>query len=522
MDTHLALKILVADDTLVNRSLLSSFLTKEGHRVILAQDGQEAVEVFEREQPDLVFMDVIMPKMDGLEATRRIKESCGSRWVPVIIVSSLEKPEQLAEGLESGADDYLLKPLNFRILQAKMRSMMRTLILQHRVVGTLRRSQAITDHMLDVLITMDDKGIVRSCNPATQRLFGFTEQELVGQNVKLLMPEPIRSLHDGFLARYRETGIRTTIGDTREVLGQKKDGSVFPIQIGVSELMLDGQRTFIGILRDISDRLAAERRLLENAERLQRYHDAAEEENSLAREIMAKQLHRPGLDDPQIKYGVEAAANFSGDLAAARRSPQGRLYAMLADATGHGLAAAISALPAIPVFYGMAGRNLPLALMITEMNTTLRQTMPSGRFVAVAMICVDEAAGVLEVWNGGMPDMLWLNEAGDLVQRFGSRQLPLGILPSDVMDVRPQKFRWHGAGQLVICSDGVLEAENRQGIPFGMERLLETLRHAPTGGRYPAIREALSLHMDGGEAQDDASIMVLDCIAEPAHAAVHA
>ena len=425
-----------------------------------------------------------------------------------------------AAGLEAGADDYLPKPLNFRILEAKMRSIMRTLGLQRSVVRTLRRSQAITDHMLDSLITMDEKGTVRSCNPATSTLFGYTEEELVGQNVKMLMPEPIRSLHDGFLTRYRETGKKTVIGDTREVLGRKKNGNVFPIQMGVSELILDGERTFIGILRDITDRQLAERQLLENADRLQRYHDAAEEENVLAREIMAKQLHRPGLDDPHIKYGVEAAANFSGDLAAARRSPQGRLYAMLADATGHGLAAAISAMPAVPVFYGMAGRNLPLGLMVSEMNTTLRQAMPSGRFVAVALVCVDEANGTLEVWNGGMPDLLWVNENGDQVQGFGSRQLPLGILPSDVLDVRPQKFQWKGTGQLVIYSDGVLEAENSKGVPFGTTRLVETLRLASTGGRFAALRDALSRHMDGEEAKDDASIMLLDCIA--AHAEVPA
>jgi PAS domain S-box-containing protein len=518
MDEHVTLKILIADDTLLNRRLLSTFLSKMGHQVILAEDGLQAVEAFQREQPDLVFMDVVMPRMDGLEATGRIKALCGSRWVPVFIVSSLEKPDELAAGLEAGADDYLPKPLNFRILEAKMRSIMRTLGLQRSVVRTLRRTQAITDHMLDSLITMDDKGVVRSCNPATSTLFGYAEEELVGQNVKLLMPEPIRSLHDGFLTRYRETNAKKMVGDTREVLGRKKDGSVFPIQIGVSELILEGERTFIGILRDITERQEAERRLLENADKLQRYHDEAEEENVLAREIMEKQLHRPGLDDPHIQYGVEAAVNFSGDLAAARRSPQGRLYAMLADATGHGLAAAISAMPAIPVFYGMAGRNLPLGLMVSEMNTTLRQTMASGRFVAVALVCVDEASGTLEVWNGGMPDLLWLSENGDPVQGFGSRQLPLGILASDVLDVRPQKFHWQGAGQLVVYSDGVLEAENSQGVPFGTARLVETLRLASTGGRFAAIREALSRHMDGEEAKDDASIMLLDCVA--AHAEV--
>lgn len=510
METRSKLKILVADDTLVNRRVLFTFLERQGHQVIVAVNGLEAVQLFEAEQPDIVFMDVVMPVMDGLEATRRIKEMTAERWVPVVIVSSLEKPDELASGLEAGADDYMPKPLNFRILEAKMRSIQRTLDLQNRVVGTLRRSQAISDHMLDALVTIDEVGTIRSCNPATSRLFGYTENEMLGHNVRMLMPEPTRSLHDGFLRNFGRNSL-SMIGQSREVLGQKKDGSVFPIQIGVSELLLDGERTFIGIMRDISDRQRFERQLLENQARLQSFHDAVEEENALAREIMMKQLHRPGLDDPHITYGVEAAENFSGDLAAARRSPQGRLYAMLADATGHGLAAAISAMPIVPVFYGMAGRNLPLPLMVTEMNTTLRQSMASGRFVAVALVCIDEAAGTVEVWNGGMPELLWLDESGRVVKRFSSTQLPLGILSSNAVDIRPEKHAWRGVGQLVLCSDGVLEAENPAGEAFGIERLLQTLLQAAPAGRYHAIRTALNSHLQGLSATDDASIMVLNC-----------
>lgn len=507
-----SLKILVAEDSLINRRLMSTFLDKLGHQVLLAENGQDAVALFAREQPDLVFMDVLMPVLNGLEATSRIKELGGSRWVPIIIVSSLEKPEQLVAGLEAGADDYLPKPLNFRVLEAKMRSIERTLDLQRREVGTLRRTKAITDHMLDALVTIDEQGIILSCNPATNKLFGYEEGEMLGQNVSMLMPEPIRSMHDGFLSNYAETGATRVVGDSREVLGRRKDGSVFPIQIGVSELVLDGKRSFIGILRDISERQEAERRLLENAERLQRYHDEAEEENALAREIMKKQLHRTGLDDPSITYGVEMAEHFSGDLVAARRSPQGRLFAMLADATGHGLTAAISGLPAVPVFYGMAGRNLPLSLMVSEMNSILHQTMASGRFLAVALVCVDSAAGIIEVWNGGMPDIFWLDENGDLVHRFVSKQLPLGILPSEAVDEQPEVFPWCGQGQIVICSDGVLEAENSAGEPFGGKHLLDTLRTAPRGRRYNAIRDALNQHLEGRGASDDASIMVIDCV----------
>lgn len=516
MDETLSLKVLVADDAVVNRRLLQAFLEKLGHTVVLAEDGIEAIALFQTENPDIVLMDVVMPKLNGLDATRRIKELSGARWVPVLVVSALSRPEQLVEGLEAGADDYLPKPLNFRILEAKMRSIERTLTLQRRVGDNLRRTKAITDHMLDSMITIDAVGTILSCNPATHRLFGYAEEELVGENVRRLMPEPKGGGHDGFLSRYMATGIQNTIGDTREVEGCRKDGSVFPVQIGVSELVLDGQRTFIGILRDISERREAERKIREHAESLQRYHDAAEEENAFAREIMLKQLHRNGLDDPRLSYGVDAAENFSGDMAAARRSTQNRLYAMLCDATGHGLAAAISAMPAIPVFYGMAGRNLPLSLMVSEMNATLRQAMPAGRFVAAVMACVDESQGVVEIWNGGMPDVLWLDERGQVVKHFNSRQLALGIIDSEAMDVRPLRFEWQGTGQLVICSDGVLEAENAAGDAFGEARLAEVLRKANLQDRCRAVRNAVREHMGATAARDDASIMIIDCVRQTA------
>lgn len=514
MERFIPLKVLVVDDAVVNRRLLQAFLEKLGHSVVLAEDGEQGIALFQQEQPDIVLMDVVMPKVNGLDSTRRIKELSGSRWVPVLVVSTLSKPEQLVEGLEAGADDYLPKPLNFRILEAKMRSIERTLSLQTRVRDSLRRTQAITDHMLDSMITIDERGYILSCNPATTRLFGYAEEELLGNNVKMLMPEPVRGNHDGYLAAYAATGQRNIVGANREVEGRRKDGTSFPLQLGVSEVVLDGQRTFIGLLRDISERRESERKIREHAERLQRYHDEAEAENAFAREIMLKQLHRTGLDDPRLHYGVDAAAHFSGDMAAAKRSPQNRLYAMLCDATGHGLAAAISAMPAIPVFYGMASRNLPLSLIVSEMNATLRQAMPAGRFVALVMVCIDESLGVVEIWNGGMPDVLWLDEHGKVSRAFSSRQLPLGIVDSEALDVRPVRFEWPGSGQLAICSDGVLEAENPEGTAFGMERLAAVLAKTPGKRRCKAVQDELRVHMDGLEARDDASIMIIDCLAQ--------
>lgn len=112
----------------------------------------------------------------------------------------------------------------------------------------------IVDHALDGIVVIDEHGTISDINPAAQRLFGYSPKELIGQNVGILMPESYRSEHDAKLENYRETGEQKIIGITREVSGQRKDGSVFPIELSVSEVLRGGRRLFTGIVRDISER----------------------------------------------------------------------------------------------------------------------------------------------------------------------------------------------------------------------------------------------------------------------------
>ena len=124
------------------------------------------------------------------------------------------------------------------------------------------RNRAILETVIDGIITIDEFGKIESMNPAAERLFGYAASELLGRNVKILMPEPYRGEHDGYLQNYRQTGIRKIIGIGREVVGQRKDGSTFPMDLAVSEVLLGERRLFTGIVRDITDRKAAERELL--------------------------------------------------------------------------------------------------------------------------------------------------------------------------------------------------------------------------------------------------------------------
>lgn len=115
--------------------------------------------------------------------------------------------------------------------------------------GTLR---AIVETAVDAIVVIDDHGTVRSFNGAAERMFGYAAEEVVGQNVNLLMPAPFREEHDGYLRHFLDTGERRVIGIGRQVEGQRKDGSTFPVHLAVSEVDLGNRKLFAGILRDLS------------------------------------------------------------------------------------------------------------------------------------------------------------------------------------------------------------------------------------------------------------------------------
>ena len=132
-----------------------------------------------------------------------------------------------------------------------------------RAAGLEARYGAVVNSAVDPIVVIDEDGIVVSYNPAAERTFGFTAEEAVGRNVSLLMPGPYKEAHDGFLAHYRRTGERRIIGIGREVQGQRKDGSVFPLELSVAEWRDGGRRYFTGIMRDVSDRKAFEDALVQ-------------------------------------------------------------------------------------------------------------------------------------------------------------------------------------------------------------------------------------------------------------------
>ena len=121
------------------------------------------------------------------------------------------------------------------------------------------QQQALIDTMVDAVIIIDETGEIQNFNPAAEAMFGYTASEMVGRNIRLLMPEPHRSAHDGYLARHRETGARSVLGRRSEVEALRRDGSRFPVELAVTDMKIHGRRLFSGLLRDITERRKVER-----------------------------------------------------------------------------------------------------------------------------------------------------------------------------------------------------------------------------------------------------------------------
>ena len=492
-------KTLVVDDDRGARELMKRILVRAGYEVFVAADAEEALSQFQRHEPDLVLMDVVLPGMSGVDALRAMKQARRDRWLPVILISVRDTSEEILEGLKAGADDYLTKPVVIEQLLAKLRNVGESLAVHARLRASLHFSRALMDHLNEGLVCVDEQGLIVANNRVAETLFGFEPGRMLGVDARrpLFDDRPTERLSQGATLE--------TVG-----IGRREDGARFPISLRESAVDVDGRNVIVITVRDITEQLREERRALNDAARLEEYHAAHEAENELAGRMLDRLLRRDRSIVRSVRSSTEAVAGFSGDVVAAARSPGGKLFVMLADATGHGLTAAISLVPALSVLHAMVARELPLVEIVAELNSKLVDALPVGRFLAAAIVCLDQARNSGAIWVGGVPAVLLLDRDGKIERRFESTQLPLGIVPSsEAMNVT-EAFMWDRPLQLLLVSDGILEAENATGEPFGEERLLRAVRETEGRDRIASVKNALALHLGGLKAFDDASVAFVD------------
>ena len=313
-----SLKILIADDSPSNAKQLEILIRRAGHVPILAGDGRSAVALFQAESPDLVFMDIMMPGMDGIEAVRRIRALPTEKWTPIIFHSAQDGMGDIVAGLEAGGDDYLVKPASPRLLLAKLDAYARLLALQQKELGYIAE--------------------------------------------------------------------------------------------------------------------------------LESWRLEAEEQSRLGAHVMERLTDAEGLRDPMIQSFNLPADTFSGDLLCAARGPGEVLNVMLADAAGHGLSAALSAMPLTQAFYSMTAKGFPLSSIAEELNRKLKALLPADRFVAASLASVDARNQTVEVCNGGNPDAAFVTLDGKVSMQWASNHPPLGILPDGLFSGTTETVVFHEPG----------------------------------------------------------------------------
>jgi CheY-like chemotaxis protein/anti-sigma regulatory factor (Ser/Thr protein kinase) len=342
-DARSPLSILVADDDRTNRLVLNALLSSEGFRPLLAVNGAQAVTLYERERPDVVLMDVMMPVMDGYEATRRIKALTGDGFVAVVFLTALNDEQSLARCIEVGGDDFMTKPFNRIVLVSKIMSYARL----NRLYATLQ-------------------------------------------------------------AQNRE---------------------------------------------------------------LSKYHALLSREHEMAEQIFTAITGAGRLDAANIRYLLSPMATTSGDLILAAQTPSGGQHLMLGDFAGHGLSAALGAIPVSDIFYSMTAKGFHICDIVREINAKLYSKLPTGFFLAACLVEVDAKQRTARIWNGGIPDAIMIRDGRGIFRRLASHSLPLGIVDSEELGGEMTGVELRRGDRLYLYSDGLIESTDRAGHPFGQERL---------------------------------------------------
>ena len=246
---------------------------------------------------------------------------------------------------------------------------------------------------------------------------------------------------------------------------------------------------------------------------LEKYFYRSEQEQRIAAGYMNNLIAVDKLRDVAVQFYLKPAENFSGDLIAIARTPDNRLHLMLADSTGHGLSAALAAMPMIHPFYSMTAKGFTISAIAKEINKKVSQSLPVSHFVAAIVVSIDSVSQMVEVWSGGCPPPFIINSLGGCEYQFKSRHLAMGILSPDEFDASVEYYSYENSGSsLMMFSDGVIELENEHGEQFGTERLLQAICVANKETRWNRTIQAIESYCGSKTSgNDDIAVLMAQC-----------
>ncbi len=269
------------------------------------------VHPLDMEQLSPLLDDFISGKHDKYEVEFRMRHKDG-HWVDILsrAFAVRDKANMAIRLVGTHADisqrrrtEKEIKELNEKLEE---RVQLRTIDLERAINNQLEseiKQRTILESVVDALITIDERGIIESANPATETMFGYSVDEMVGNNVSMLMPEPYHSEHDGYLRKYLETGKAYVLGTGRELVARCRDHSTFPIELSVSEMSIGNEKKFTGLIKDISDRKNVEKELMRESRALTRLNEIGADPTA-SFGVKIQQLLELGLETFELSLGI--------------------------------------------------------------------------------------------------------------------------------------------------------------------------------------------------------------------------
>lgn len=267
--------------------------------------------------------------------------------------------------------------------------------------------------------------------------------------------------------------------------------------------------------------------MITQRDQLAQHHQRLLQEQAVAKQVFDNVAHSGCLNASNVRYFLSSLAVFNGDVVVAGIRPNGNMMVLLGDFTGHGLPAAIGAMPLASTFYGMVNKGFSMSDVLREINKKLKTILPIGLFCCATMIDFNFRRKRLKVWNGGLPAGMIYRQADGSVTPMRSTHLPLGVLPEKSFKDDVQFYDLDEGDRIFMWSDGIHEARNPLGDMFGEERLLEVFAQS----REPAlvfdeILASVKNFIGSGEQDDDLSMIEIrmdapENLLHPNHYFVH-
>lgn len=249
------------------------------------------------------------------------------------------------------------------------------------------------------------------------------------------------------------------------------------------------------------------KKAFEQNELLSFYRNDVEREHKIVEHIFSNALSMNPSLSKYIDYCLNPATDFNGDLVLTSESPTGGMYFLIGDFTGHGLAAAIGALPVSQAFQAMSRKGLSLIEMAGTINDTLLTLLPDDMFFAAAIVEVNHTGKQISVWNGGLPTLILQDSTGQIIKRFESRHMSLGILEPHEFESEVERYEMSFGDRLIGFSDGIVELENQNEEMLGDEGIEDWLTSKPNITVEELVEKA-DEYLGGSERKDDITIVI--------------